>query len=182
VILTISGPPGSGKSTVADILKDRLNWPSYYIGGIRREMAKKRGMTLPEYNKLGETDPSTDTEVDDYQKNLGKTEDNFIIQGRTSWYFIPHSLKIYLDVDFEVGVQRIWKHMQTDTTRNEGTYNSIDELREGVKQRMTSDKKRYKEYYNVDAYDKTNYDLIIDTTHKTPEEVVEEILKHVKEQ
>lgn len=56
----------------------------------------KRGMTLAEYNKLGETDPSTDIEVDEYQKKLGETEDNFIIEGRTSWHFIPHSLKFLL--------------------------------------------------------------------------------------
>ena len=51
----------------------------YYIGGMRRALAKKRGMTLAEYNKLGEKDPSTDREVDDYQTELGKKKNNIIV-------------------------------------------------------------------------------------------------------
>ena len=88
-----NGSAGSGKSTIAEKLAAELKWPRYYIGAIRREAALKRGLTLEEYNKLGETDPQTDIEVDNYQKELGERSDNFIIEGRTSWYFIPHSLK-----------------------------------------------------------------------------------------
>ncbi|NUM42573.1 MAG: AAA family ATPase, partial [Leptospiraceae bacterium] len=98
MIISISGAHGSGKSTVAQMLAKKLFWPRYYIGGLRREAAKKRGLTLAEYNALGETDPTTDTEVDEYQRQLGLSSDNFIIEGRTSWYFIPHSFKVYLDV------------------------------------------------------------------------------------
>ena len=101
MIISLSGAPGSGKSTVAQMLADKLSWPRYYMGGLRREAAKKRGLSLAEYNKLGETDIKTDKEVDEYQRELGEKEDNFVIEGRTSWYFIPHSLKIYLDVSPE---------------------------------------------------------------------------------
>ena len=51
--LTLSGKPGSGKSVVADILAEKLNLKRYSVGNYRREMAKKRGMTLAEFNKLG---------------------------------------------------------------------------------------------------------------------------------
>jgi cytidylate kinase len=120
MIISISGAEGSGKSTIAKMLAEKLGWPRYYIGGIRREKAKERGLTLEEYNKLGETDPSTDLEVDEYQKKLGETQDNFIIEGRTSWHFIPHSFKIFLDVSFEEGARRIWGNLQKDSSRNEG--------------------------------------------------------------
>ena len=72
MIIALSGMPGSGKSTVAKQLAEKLGWPRYYIGGLRREAARKRGMTLEEYNKLGETDPATDKEVDEMQKNSAK--------------------------------------------------------------------------------------------------------------
>src|SRR3989344_2646137 len=114
MIISISGKPGAGKTTVANILAKRLSWPQYYIGEIRRKIAAKKGMSIQEYNKLGEKDPSTDIDVDKYQEKLGKTKDNFVIQGRTSFKFIPHSIKVYIDVDFEEGVRRIWQSLKED--------------------------------------------------------------------
>ena len=66
MIISISGNHGSGKSTVAKKLAEHLSWPRYYMGGLRREAAARRGMSLGEYNKLGESDPRTDLEVDEY--------------------------------------------------------------------------------------------------------------------
>ena len=60
MIITLSGMPGSGKSTVAKILSKKLRMSRYYMGGIRREMARKMGLTIDELNKLGERDPSSD--------------------------------------------------------------------------------------------------------------------------
>ena len=113
MIISLGGTPGSGKTTIAKLLAQKLNWPHYYMGALRRQKAKKRGLTLAEYNKLGETDPITDTEVDEYQTQLGKTKDNFIIEGRTSWHFIPHSLKIYLIVDEQTGAERIFNNLMS---------------------------------------------------------------------
>jgi len=181
MIITISGKPGTGKTTVAKILAKELSWEEYDMGGIRRELAKKKGMTIQEYNKFGETDPSTDLEVDKYQEQLGKTRDNFVIQGRISFKFIPHSLKVYLDVELKTGAERIWKDYKANPkARNEGIYRSIEEVQKSIKERVTSDKKRYKKYYNIDCYDKSHYDLVIDTTHKTPEQTVKEIIEFLR--
>ena len=84
---------------------------------MRREKAKQRGLTLAEYNQLGEIDPETDKEVDQYQRELGEKKDNFIIDGRTSWYFIPHSFKIYIDVEAQEGAKRIFKSLKTKDNR-----------------------------------------------------------------
>lgn len=165
MIISISGAEGAGKSTIAKMLAEKLGWPRYYIGGIRREKARERGLTLEEYNKLGETDPSTDVEVDEYQKKLGETEDNFIIEGRTSWYFIPQSFKIFLDVSFEEGARRILGALQKDDSRNEGknlkTY--VDVL-DSLKSRRESDKIRYAKYFKVDIFDLNHYDFRLETT------------------
>lgn len=181
MIITLSGAAGSGKSTIAQKLADKLTWPRYYIGGIRREMAKKRGMTLADYNKLGESDSSTDTEPDEYQKNLGLVEDNFIIEGRTSWHFIPHSLKIYLDVSLEEGARRIFLSLQKSNDRNEGdNLQSIEAVKNSISERAKSDSLRYQKYYNIDVNDKKHYDLYFDTTEFTQEEVFEVVLDFVK--
>ncbi|HTW96183.1 MAG TPA: AAA family ATPase, partial [Candidatus Methylomirabilis sp.] len=120
MIVSISGAEGAGKSTIAKMLAAKLGWPRYYMGGISREKAREHGMTLEEYNKWGETDPRRDREIDDYQKKLGETQDNFIIEGRTSWHFIPQSFKIFLDISFEEGAKRIFGALQKDNSRNEG--------------------------------------------------------------
>jgi len=42
--------------------------------------------------------------------------------------------------------------------------------------RMTEDSDRYKKFYQVDYLDRSNYDLVVDTTGKTPEAITQEIL------
>jgi CMP/dCMP kinase len=180
MIISFAGAMGSGKSTIAKMLAAELGWPRYYIGGIRREIAKQRGLTLAEFNKLGETDPTTDSEVDEYQKRLGKTQDNFIIEGRTSWYFIPQSLKIYLDVTEEEGAHRIFAELQSNNNRNEDSIKTYNDALDSIRQRKKSDTERYKKYYQIDAYDKKNYDFVVDTTNLTIEEVFDQVLIFVK--
>ncbi|PIP34722.1 hypothetical protein COX68_02550 [Candidatus Falkowbacteria bacterium CG_4_10_14_0_2_um_filter_41_15] len=182
MIISLSGALGSGKSTLAQQLAAKLGWPRYYMGGLRREAAAKRGLTLAEYNKLGETDPQTDMEVDEYQKKLGETQDNFIIEGRTSWYFIPHSLKIYLHTNEEVAAKRIWKDIEEKGERQNEDKNmkNWQDVLASMYHRLQSDIDRYKQYYNIDVYDKNNYDYYLDTTDLTPDEALEKIYNFVK--
>ncbi len=181
MIISISGSHGSGKSTIAKMLAEKLSWPRYYMGGLRREAAKKRGLSLTEYNKLGESDPSTDLEIDLFQEKLGKEKDNFIIEGRTSWHFIPQSLKIYFDVEKEEGAKRIFEHLKTDNDRNEGkNLNTLEDVIKSVEERYESDKKRYKKYFNIDVYDKKNYDICIDTSNLKIEDVYKKALDFIE--
>lgn len=181
MIISIGGYMGSGKSTIAKMLAAKLGWPRYYIGGIRREKARLKGLTLAEYNKLGETDPATDKEVDEYQKKLGEKEDNFVIEGRTSWYFIPRSLKIYLDVDEKIGAERIYNDLKNSDKRNEAAkIKSAADVLKSIKEREQSDTARYQKYYNIDAYDHNNYDYVIDTTDLSKDEVFNRVYRFVK--
>jgi len=181
MIITLSGMPGSGKSTVAKILARRLRMKRYYIGELRRKMAKERGMTLDELNRLGEREAWTDKVVDDYQKELGEREDNFIIEGRTSFFLIPHSVKIFLDVDIRAGAARIFREIRKGASkRNEGDPQSLEEALKNVRERIASDRKRYKKYYNIDFLDKAHYDIVIDTTKITAARAAEKILLMLK--
>lgn len=176
MIITISGPPGSGKNTVADALAKKLNYKHYSMGDIRRKMAQDRGMTIADFNKLGEKEFFTDKEVDGYQTELGKKEDNFIVDGRLSYHFIPNSLKIFLDVTLEVGAKRIF-----GAKRKGEEFKNLDEAIASVKSRVQSDKARYKKYYNLDYTDKSQYDYVVDTTNLSVDGVVNKILSMIEE-
>jgi predicted cytidylate kinase len=179
MIISISGTPGSGKTTIAKMLAEELNYKYYYIGGLRRDKAKKRGLTLEEYNQLGEKDFSTDLEVDEYQKELGKKEDNFVIQGRTSFYFIPHSLKIFLDVKPEEAAKRIYNDLKN--RRGEArNLDSVSDVLKSNQERRKSDDLRYKKIYNLDVYNPRHYDLVLDTTNLNTEQVFKKVYDYLK--
>lgn len=176
MIISFGGAQGSGKSTIAQMLADKLHWPRYYMGGLRREAAQKKGLTLAQYNKLGETDISTDQEVDEYQKKLAVEKDNFIIEGRTSWYFIPQSLKIYLDVGLDEGASRIFNNLQEKNRLNEDkNLTNLAAVKTSIQNRLVSDHKRYQKYYGIDIYDLKHYDFYLDTTNLTLQEVFDRV-------
>lgn len=167
MIITISGKPGSGKSTLAKMLAEKLGYKRYYMGGMRREMARQRGITLQQLNTLGETEAWTDKEVDEFQKHLGETEDNFVVEGRTSFLFIPRSLKVFIDVEPAVGAERVFHDLQKNPSeRNEDSgLTSVAAVLESHVRRIASDTKRYENYYHTNIYDLSHYDYVLDTTH-----------------
>jgi len=179
MIISLSGNQGSGKSVLAEKLAAALGWPRYYMGGLRREAAARRGLTLAEYNKLGETDPATDLEVDEYQKKLGETEDNFIIEGRTSWYFIPHSLKIFLKVDEIEGARRI---LLAKREGEDDKMSTLEEVLASTRRRQLSDQTRYQKYFGIDAYNLDNFDYVVDSTNLSEDGVFAEVYALVKKE
>ncbi len=181
MIISISGKVGSGKTSMAGILAKKLKMKRYNMGQIRREIARKKGMTIQEYNKLGEKSNETDIEVENYVEKLGKEEDNFIIESRTAFHFIPHSIKIFLDVSDNVGAKRIFNESkETLQKRNEPLYKNIEEVKKINKERMKSDSIRYKKYYGIDWKNLKNFDFVLDTTKLTIPKIVDKVLGYIK--
>jgi CMP/dCMP kinase len=175
--ITISGMPGSGKSTVVRIIKERLNLKNYYgVGNFRRSEAEKRGLSLAEFNKIGEKEEFTDRETDEWQTKIGKTQDDFIMDGRLSFHFVPNSIKIFLDISPEEGARRIF-----EAKREKEKYESFEKSLEQWKERVKSDSKRYSKYYGINPYDLKHYDFVLNTTKLSIEEVVEKIIKFIEE-
>ncbi|MFA7319307.1 MAG: cytidylate kinase family protein [Parcubacteria group bacterium] len=183
MIITLNGAEGSGKTTVAKKISEELGYVRYTTGEIFREMARKRGLTLVDYIKLGENDPQVDKEVDDYVIELSKKEDHFILDSRMAWHFIPKSLKIYLNIDQREGAKRIFNELQKDTARNEmkDKPKTVDEVLRKIQERNETDDKRYMQYYKVNIRDEKNYDFVLDTTNLSRDEVFEEVTRVIKE-
>lgn len=181
MIITITGMPGAGKSTIATMLSEKLKMPWYSVGDLRGKMASERGLNIDELNTLGEKRDFTDKEVDEYQTKLGMEQDEFIIDGRLSWHFIPNSFKIFLDVNVDEASKRIFEASKKGLRPDEKPYSSPDDVKKAITDRLASDKKRYKKYYDVDYLDRNNYDLIINTTDKTPDQTITVILECLDE-
>lgn len=183
MIITISGQIGSGKSTVAKLLADQLGWEYFGMGKMRRHAAEAEGLTLQEFNKLGETDRRTDDMVDNFQIELLAVRDNIVVDGRMSWFFMPGSYKIFLTVDPEVGATRIYQDMlngQRPEELSEGI--SVADILQINQARIISDTKRYQEFYQVNPYDINYYDLVLNTSLLSAKQVLQQVITNIEPQ
>jgi len=169
-IITITGDLGSGKSTVSNLLKQRLDYDYVYTGRVQREIANRHQMTTLELNKYAETHPEIDAEIDSIFKSLNESS-RLIVDSRLAWFFIPQSFKVYLKADLAVAIQRI----SGDKNRINENYASMEEAAGDIVARKESENKRYLELYGADCTDESHYDLVIDTSLLTPEQVVDVI-------
>lgn len=172
VTITISGSPGSGKSTVAKLLEKKLGLRYVYSGMIFRELAKKHGMTLEEFGKYCEENSEIDRELDNRQLEI-LIDGNVILEGRLAGWLayrnnIP-AFKVEIDTDLETRAKRIINREKGD----------VEIRKKEILERERSETIRYKNYYKVDLKDNSIYDFIIDSGDKTPEEIVDLIIKNL---
>ena len=178
MIITVTGLAGSGKSTIAREVAKRLGFRHYSVGDKRRERAKIMGLTILEYNKLGDKDPDIDRWEDEWQRQLGQKQENFVIDGRLSWHFIPQSVKILLLVSELEAAKRL--SAQDKAERRSEPMGSLEEAREKAWERNNTDKERYMKLYGVDIFGRGNFDLVIDTTGMGIGEVVERAMVFIR--
>ncbi|OAV73983.1 cytidylate kinase [Bacteroidales bacterium Barb7] len=171
--ITITGDLGSGKSAVSRILAEKLNGKTLSTGYIQRNIAARYNMTTLELNKYTETHPEIDDIIDNELKKTADSNDLHIIDSRLAWFFIPDSFKVYLSVDIQVAAERI----REDSKRITETYDSSLKAAAAIADRKKSENKRYLSYYGANCADMNNFDLIVDTSSASPEEVAEAIIK-----
>ena len=170
--ISLAGDLGSGKSTVSKILIEALGAEYYSTGAIVRSIAESHGMSIVEFNKYMETHPEVDHEIDDGIAKLSLVDKRLIIDSRMAWHFTAGTFKVYLSTDIETSALRIM-----NANRLGEHSSSLEDTIADTKQRRESEKKRYFEQYGVNVKDLKNYDLIVDTTVATPDEVAECIIK-----
>ncbi len=164
--ISLAGDLGSGKSTVAKLLIEALGAEYYSTGAIVRAVAEKRGMSVADLNVYMETHPEIDKEIDDGLVALSSDARPLVIDSRMAWHFTEGTFKVYLSTDAEVAALRIMNAGRT----GESTVSLAAQVSETMRRRE-SEKKRYSEKYGVDIQDLSNYDLVVDTTYATPEEI-----------
>lgn len=152
MIIAIAGPIGVGKTTVARALAERLKYRYISGGQVFHEIARERGISVLQVNKLAETDPSIDREVDRRQHELAKAGD-CVVESRLSGWMVDADLKVWLRAPVAVRAARV---AQRERQR-------VDVAKAELEERERSEWARYKAAYNIDIDDLSRYHLVIDT-------------------
>lgn len=173
MLITISGLPGSGKTTVARLVARNLGLEHVYAGNIFRRQAEAQGLRLVEYVRRAESDPSIDRELD-RQMEARALRGQAVLEGRLAAFMADRAgaaaLRVFLDASERVRAARI-------SGREGGA--AAERLRE-IQAREASDRQRYRDLYGVDYHDLARYDLVMETDRRTPEEVAEAIVERAR--
>jgi len=175
-IIALSGDIGGGKSSVAAALKAITGYEIIGTGAIQRTIAQQRGVTTLELNKISQTDRSIDDEIDNFVINLGKTGDKLIIDSRLAWHFIPSAFKVFLSVNPLLGAERVFNASRSDEDNP-----SVEITLENNAKRQAFEDERFYKLYGVKFREASNYDLVVDTSYDSPEQIAEQINRHFQQ-
>lgn len=177
LVITIDGPSGSGKGTLAESVADKLDLKYYSAGDFFRKIADDRGLTVEELSE--EADKEVDVDVDRRTLQKGLNE-NCVIESRIASKVLGnHSdFKIYVTADLEERARRIKEDLENRETEEGGK--TIKQVKKRIEKRDKDNNRRYQNYYGIDMQESDIYDLVIDNTDITiqeQEKLIDKVLK-----
>lgn len=133
---------------------------------------------LKEFSHLRRiVDTIIDTNIAEKGKEINSTErpdEIWIIDSRLAFHNIPEAFSVRLISDPRVAAERLFNDKSRG--KEDSRYSSIEEAYEARERRRKGEQERYKKRYGVDLEDESNYDLIIDTSYSTTEDISDTIL------
>jgi len=167
MLITVSGPAGSGKSTAAAALADALGYDHVSGGDIFRSLADERGVSTVEFNRMAEEDDQIDRDLDRRLRTTARERDDLVLESRLAGWMAGEyaDFRLWLDAPLSVRAARIADREDK----------SPEAAREETVARADSEARRYEEYYGIDIADLSIYDLTINTARLGPRGVVDSI-------
>ncbi len=155
MIITVSGPHGTGKSTYAAHLSKELGLRHVSAGFLFRKLAKERHVSLKEFGWLALKDPAIDRRVDEETRKEAEKGD-VVVDGQLAGWVLKDvaDLCVYLTAPENVRMERIAKR---DNITVE------DAWRETLR-RESLQRKRYMQHYRFHVEDRSIYHLLVDTS------------------
>jgi cytidylate kinase len=164
VLVTISGLPGSGTSTVAHLVGQRLGLAHVDGGTVFRALASERGLDLRAFSSVAEANPDIDVELDARLADIARAG-NVVLESRlAAWIAANEGIagtRVWIDGDEWVRAQRVALRERIEPAQ----------ALEANRAREASERLRYQSLYGIDLDDRSVYDLIIDATNESAESV-----------
>jgi len=164
MLITISGPPGSGTTTASRIVAHELGLEHVYAGQIFRRLAVENNMTLEDFGKYAEEHAEVDWELDRRMVRRAR-KGGCVLEGRLTGWMVSRekvtALRVYLQCPEDVRASRV--------AEREGL--TKEKAMRDNRTREASEGKRYQDIYQIDVRDLSPYDLVVDSDRHLPEEI-----------
>ena len=166
-VVTLGGPPGSGKSTAGRLVAERLGLEYRAAGNVFRAEAERRHMTVEAFGHYALGHPEVDRELDRAMQRAARP--GTLLDGRIQGPLCRrHGIPVYAIVVTAREEERVRRVAQRD-------HQSPEEAQRRVREREESERERYRRFYGIDL-DREVPDLAVDSTDRPPHDVAEAIV------
>jgi len=174
VLVTISGLPGSGTTTVSRLVAEALGVERVPGGEVFRAMAAEAGMSLPEFGAHAQGHPEIDLELDARLAARARAG-GCVIESRLAGWLVTNegldALTVWVRCDDQVRAARVAERDGSSLTQA-----LLDNA-----ERSDLERARYQAVYEIDLDDRSVYDLVLDSSAAPAEELAAEIVTRTTE-